>query len=136
MEVQEEMRIFRGTIAERLFVEWTMQRSTERLIPFVFHRNGRPIKDFRGAWDRAFEVAGVERKLFHDFRRTAITNYVNAGVDKRTCRAISGHLTESVFERYNIRDDDADQQAAALAIARHLQGKRNGAVMGQDQGLS
>lgn len=102
----------------------------------MFHRNGKPIKDPRGSWDRAFEVTGVERKLFHDLRRTALTNYVNAGVPKSIARSISGHKTESVFERYNIRDDDADQQAAAQAITRRVQAVRNGAVMGQGRGIS
>ena len=30
-----------------------------RIIPWVFHRRGKPIKDFKGAWVKACEAAGV-----------------------------------------------------------------------------
>ena len=109
---------------------WEFQH--QATVRTVFHLNGQPIKSFRGAWDRAFDVAGVPRKLFHDLRRTAITNYVDSGMSKSIARGISGHRTENVFERYNIRDDDKDKQAAALAIAEWVQGKRNGAAMGKE----
>jgi integrase len=115
---------------KRLTKEWELRH--HQTVRTVFHLNGQPIKSFRGAWDRAFDVAGVPRKLFHDLQRTAITNYVNAGVPKSIARGISGHRTENVFERYNIRDDDKDKQAAALAIAQRVDGQKNGAEMGKE----
>lgn len=104
----------------------------ETLVPTVFHRNGKPIKRFYAAWNKAFREAGVERRLFHDFRRTAAKNYVDSGTPKTTAMAITGHLTPKVFERYNIRDDDADKQAAAQAINRRVARPRNGAGMGKE----
>src|SRR5215469_11246572 len=65
MKVQKEMRVFRGTITERLFVEWPTQRSTERLIPFVFHWNGRPIKDYYGTWRKACKAAKIPNRIAH-----------------------------------------------------------------------
>ena len=98
----------------------------------VFHLNGKPIRDFRGAWDRAFEVTGVSRKLFHDLRRSSVRNYVRSGVPKSVCRSISGHLTDSIFDRYDIQDD-TDKLAAAQAVARRLQEARNGEAMGKER---
>lgn len=75
---------------------------TGNLCPWVFHRKGKPIKSFRKAWDAAFEASGVERKVPHDFRRTAARNLVRAGVPEKIAMGITGHKTRAVFDRYNI----------------------------------
>src|SRR5690606_21409412 len=36
-----------------------VERATEQVVPYVFHRRGRPIKSIRGAWKKATEAAGV-----------------------------------------------------------------------------
>jgi len=46
------------TAAQRANTEKT-GRQQGRIIQWVFHRHGRPIKDFRGAWQAACEAAGV-----------------------------------------------------------------------------
>lgn len=108
----------------------TYQREHACTINSVFHFKGKPIKDFRSAWDHAFVVAGVERKLFHDLRRTSVRNYVRAGVPTSVCRSISGHRTNKVFDRYNLTTEE-DQKAAAQAVARRVQKQRNGEAMGK-----
>ena len=48
-------------LADILKRQWehtkALQQITGRPIRPVFHRNGHPIKDYRGAWDTACELA-------------------------------------------------------------------------------
>src|SRR6267142_1123919 len=73
-----------------------------RVCDRVFHREGEPVRDFRSAWRKAVEAIGRPGLLFHDLRRSAVTNMIRAGVPEQTAMRISGHRTSSVFRRYRI----------------------------------
>ena len=77
----------------------------------IFHRNSKPVGDFRKSWASACRLVGVEGKLIYDLRRTAVRNMVRAGVDPAVAMKISGHRTRNVFDRYNIISEDDIRQA-------------------------
>jgi integrase len=100
-------------------------RETGRLEPLIFWRvyRGRPrpgllpgdavpVYEYRKAFKSAARAAGVPGLIPHDLRRTACRNAWHATHDRRTAMLLSGHATESVFERYNI--DTGEQLAEAL----------------------
>lgn len=78
-------------------------------------KNGEPIHDLRGTWAALTEEAKLPGLLLHDFRRSAVRNMIRRGVPQKTARVISGHKTDSVFNRYNIVSE-ADLQEAARKI--------------------
>jgi integrase len=114
-----------------------LERKTGRIIPFLFpylsgrRRAGQRRRDFRNAWAKACEKAGVPGKLRHDFRRTAVRNLVNAGVPEKVAMTITGHRTRSVFDRYHIVSP-ADLQAATRRLAEadgHVSGHVRAAAL-------
>jgi hypothetical protein len=59
--------------------------------------------------------------LLHDFRRSGVRNLIRSGVPRRIAMKISGHLTESTFERYNIVDS-TDLHEAMAKVEKYFDG--------------
>jgi integrase len=96
-----------------------LERERDAIIPWVFHRNGRPIVNYYGAWKTACVAAGCPGKIPHDFRRTAVRNLVRAGVPESIAMKITGHKTRSVFDRYDITSEE-DKREAGRLVSVHL----------------
>lgn len=105
----------------RTWLLWSLDQADG--CPYVFHRAGEPIKEFRRPWKKACEAAGVPELKFHDLRRTAVRNMRRAGVAQVVRMRITGHRTDSMERRYNIVDID-DIKSAKELMQQRTEGKR------------
>jgi len=95
------------------------------IIPYVFHRDGTPIRYFRRSWLSACTVAGCPGQIPHDFRRTAVRNLERAGISRSAAMALVGHKTQSIYNRYAIvAEQDLKDAGEKLAILHHAPVKR------------
>ncbi len=108
----------RGVLERQLAATRAFEQQTGCVVPWLFHREGRPIRSFRRAWLTAGQQAGVIR-LPHDFRRTAVRNLERAGVPRSTAMAMVGHWTESIYRRYAIVDEAMLREGAQKLSVFH-----------------
>lgn len=92
-----------------------------QLCEFVFHREGKPILEFRKSWRTAARAAGCGNLLFHDLRRSAVRDMIRSGVPQSVAMKITGHRTVAVFNRYDITAAE-DITAALEKTAKYRAG--------------
>jgi integrase len=106
----------KALIASQRATTTAWERVHAKICPWVFHRDGANIADFRTVWLRATKAAKLEGLTFHDLRRSAIRQMELAGVPRSTAMRLSGHKTESTYTRYAITAQ-ADLEAGVAKIA-------------------
>ena len=124
-----EGRVFPLTVELRALLETqrertrALERERGSICPWVFHRNGQRIRDFRTAWKKACEAAGCPGRLLHDCRRTAVRNFEQCGISRSVAMKLTGHKTEAVYRRYAIvSEDDLTEAARRLDSAGGTKG--------------
>ena len=147
----EEQRLLKMELALLEVIEGCLTEK-KKGCPYVFQRNGERLKDIRGAWNKACRETGLgygyklnnryamkwEEKglpagpIFHDFRRTAVRNMNRAGIQRKIAMLISGHKTESIFERYNITNNGDLEEAALKMEAFRNRGEEAKTQKGQE----
>lgn len=109
--MEREVSIKRDGDIYQMLVKLTDGRDKDSVL---FTRNGKPVRDYRGAWSLLTEDIGNGRGgrvTIHDLRRSAITNMSNKGVGPAQAGT---HLTADVFNRYISRSEDEKQATASL----------------------
>lgn len=101
---------FYGDMREYLQAGWESRPAGATRI--FTEENGDELGAFRKSWATARAAAGVPDLLFHDLRRTAVRNMIDAGLTEHEAMIISGHLTDSMFRRYDIIDEKRLSTAA------------------------
>jgi len=91
-----------------------LEREEGVIVRRVFHRHGKPIRHFPyELWHSACAKAEITgRRRLHDFRRTAARSYRASGVPEGIVMQICGWKTRSMFDRYDIKNEDDLREAA------------------------
>jgi integrase len=108
-----------------------VQRAWAARLPdcdFLFHVDGKPLGPMRSELERTCTLLGIpygrgRGVVFHDTRHSAVTNLVASGAAEAAAMSITGHADRSVFNRYNVRRDAVQAEAAARRAA-YLESQR------------
>lgn len=95
-----------------------IERRKGAVIPYVFHRDGQRVIDFRGEWEAASRRAGIPGRLVHDFRRTAVRNLKRGGWTDTEIMNMVGLKTLSMLIRYNITTEEDILEKARRVVRK------------------
>jgi integrase len=115
-----EPRVFPFGLAPELKTLLEAQRAARDGL-FVFHKNGQPIggQALRFGWQRATKRASLTGRLVHDLRRSAARDLRRAGVSEGVIMKLCGWRTRSMFDRYNVIDEQDLARAVSHRFGKH-----------------
>jgi integrase len=109
-KTERRVPIQRGGEIYKMLMKLTEGRDADAAL---LTRNGKPVRDYRGAWAKLTEGITNGRGghvTVHDLRRSAITGMSNKGIGAEQAGT---HLTGDVFRRYISRNEEEEQATAA-----------------------
>jgi integrase len=109
----------RSVLEKQIEATEALEKKTGRKIPWLFHNNGKPIRNYYTAWRSACDRAGAPGRLVHDFRRTAVRNLERAGIPRSAGMALTGHLTGAIYTNYAIVDEGLLKESAPKLSKLH-----------------
>lgn len=77
------------------------------------------VADIKKSFSTACDEAGISGLQFHDFRHTAITRMVNAGLPPMEIMKISGHTQWTTFARYVNPSEESVKRIADVLTQYH-----------------
>jgi integrase len=92
--------------------------------PYIFHRNGRMIKDFRAEWAKAIDRARLTGLSVHDLCRSCAVNLSRAGVPETVASKYMNRKTLAIYKQYRIVDT-RDTELAGAALENYLESEKN-----------
>ena len=85
---------------------------------FPIRREVKTGSPLRRHWRAACKAAGLDGLLLHDLRRSAVKNIIESDIHPALAKQIIGHKSDSVFERYSIKNAESLKRASAKLGAR------------------
>ena len=87
---------------------------------------------FKVGKDKKGKDKKIPTKNFHDFRRSAARDMIEAGVPEKTAMEITGHKTRSMLDRYNIVNET--QKRDAVRKTHQFRTSRTEPAQGEEKG--
>jgi integrase len=100
-----------------------LERATGRIIPWVFHRNGSPVRSYYEPVKKALQEVGLPDRIPYDVKRTAARRFDRGGLSQARAMRAMGLQTPSVYRRYNITTDEDAREG--LARMYEVEAERN-----------
>lgn len=94
-----------------------------------------PLGSWKKAWSKLTTKAGLPGLRFHDLRHHSITELAESGASEQTIKAIAGHVSQRMLDRYSHIRLDA-KRTALEALSTSGNGTSSDTKSGQEQPLT
>lgn len=94
-----------------------------------------PLGSWKKAWSKLTAKAGLPGLRFHDLRHHSITELAESGASEQTIKAIAGHVSQRMLDRYSHIRLEA-KRTALEALSQGSNGTNHDTKSGHSQPLS